>query len=149
MKMIINFNFYIMELSKEKVMPVERIKTALAQQEKSKFVFAFGDILLRALRKQDNYASTVPQKMSFYTMVNMADFVIDNRLYEEVLLELEEKSWIEKKITNFLQKHGWYTPLVLDLNDLLTIGSTHYWVKNWGFPENFKKDMQWFANELA
>lgn len=138
-----------MELSEKKVMPVENIKMALAVQEKREFVLAFGELLLRALKKHEDSSSSVTLKLSFYVTICMANFVIDTNLYNEVLEELEEKSWIEQKIINFLQKRGHFHPMKLDLNELLAIGCTHYWLKGWGTQENFKKDLYWFVNELG
>ena len=135
-----------MELDDKKIMPVSELKRALALEDRKSFVLAIGEILMRALKAyQDDNLS---DKFSFLLLLDMADFIIDGRLYNEIKEELREKSWLEQKILNFLQKRGIYTETSLDLNQLISVGTTHYYQKNWGNSCNFRDDLQWFASEL-
>ena len=136
-----------MELNTKKIMPVSELQVALSLVNKKDFILAFGEILIRALKKYDT--PSLPKKVSFQVLLDMADLFIDNELYEGVLEEFEEKSRLELKIINFLQNRGWYKPRELDMNELLVVGCTHYHKQEWGRPNEFKEALSWFISELA
>ena len=148
--MIINFKLFInMKFDEEKIMPVAELVPAMARKEKKEFVLAYGEILLRALRNYED--SSLSPKVSFFLLLNMADmenFAINTRLYDEVEEDLKKNSWIEQKVVNFMLKRGWIEEKKLDLNELIYIGSTHYYLMRWGVPSDFRKDLFWFAENL-
>ena len=138
-----------MKFDEEKIMPVAELVQAMARKEKEEFVLAYGEILLRALRNYED--SSLSPKVSFFLLLNMADmenFAVNTRLYDAVAEDLKTKSWIEQKVVNFMLKRGWIEEKKLDLNELIYIGSTHYYLMNWGFPSDFRKDLLWFAENL-
>ncbi len=139
-----------MKFDNEKIMPVAELVPAMARKDKKEFILAYGEVLLRALRNYEQ-ASSLSPKISFFLMVNMADmenFAINTHLYDEVEEDLKKKSWIEKKIINFMLKRGWIEERKLDLNELIYIGSTHYYLMRWGSPDDFRKALLWFAECL-
>lgn len=139
-----------MKFDNEKIMPVAELVPAMARKDKKEFILAYGEVLLRALRNYEQ-DSSLSKKISFFLMVNMADmenFAINTHLYDEMEEDLKKKSWIEKKIINFMIKRGWIEERKLDLNELIFIGSTHYYLMRWGNPNDFRKDLLWFAESL-
>ena len=139
-----------MKFDEEKIMPVAELVPAMARKDKKEFILAYGEVLLRALRNYEQ-ASSLSPKISFFLMVNMADmenFAINTHLYDELEEDLKKKSWIERKIINFMLKRGWIEERKLDLNELIYIGSTHYYLMQWGSPDDFRKALLWFAECL-
>ncbi len=134
-----------MELSKEKVVPVIELKPVFDIKRREDFLTTFGRLLLKAMQAYSKSAD----KLSFVLMLNMADFVVDYDIYNKILLEVQEKSWIEKKVDNLLTKWGLSCkPEDLDINELMSIGTTHYFHKKWGSPKNFADDLSTFADAL-
>ena len=130
-----------MKLSKEKVVPVTELKPVLAIKRREDFVQAFGKLLMKAIE-----AYSTADRLSFQLMLNMADFVINHDLYDDIIEIIRDKSWVKKKVDALLLKWGLSEkPEDLDINELITFGTTHYYCKKWGNPNHLKDDLNEFA----